>query len=354
MTGSASPLFRRAAFIGIGLIGSSLVRAMRRHGALAGEIVAFDQSEAVRARVAELDLVDRVCASAAEAVTGADLVVLCVPLGAYRAVGEAIAPALAEGVIVTDIGSTKRMVLDVLGPLLPATAQLVPGHPVAGTEKSGPEAGFASMFENRYCILTPAPEADAAAVDAIAALWRGVGAIVEMMDADHHDRVLAVTSHLPHLIAYTIVGTAADLESQLAREQAENGSLIRTHEVIRFSAGGFRDFTRIAGSNPVMWRDIFLNNRGAVLEMLGRFTEDLVALQRAIRFGEGEVLYDWFARTREIRRGVIEMGQAGSFNPLETEAAAPGATSPATEQAAAPAGSADAPTGQAAGARQGR
>ena len=353
MTGQGAPLFRRAAFIGIGLIGSSLARAMRRHGALAGEIVAFDQADAVRARLVELDLVDRVHPSAAEAVAGADLVVLCVPLGAYRAVGEAIAPALADGAIVTDIGSTKRMVLDVLGPLLPATAHLVPGHPVAGTEKSGPENGFASMFENRYCILTPAVDADAGAVEKVAALWRGVGAIVEMMEADHHDRVLAVTSHLPHLIAYTIVGTAADLESQLAREQAENGSLIRTHEVIRFSAGGFRDFTRIAGSNPVMWRDIFLNNRGAVLEMLGRFTEDLVALQRAIRFGEGDVLHDWFARTREIRRGVIEMGQAGSFNPLETDAQA-AATSPATEPAAEPEGSATAPTGRQAAARRGR
>lgn len=312
-----SPVFGRIALIGIGLIGSSLARAIKRHGGLCRELVACDASEEALRTAFRLGIVDQTFLDPAAAARGADLVMLCAPLGAYAAIGKAIAPALHAGAIVSDIGSTKRIVFETLEPLLPKGVHLIPGHPVAGTEKSGPENGFANMFENRYCILTPEHDADTAALDKVKALWQGTGAIVELMDATHHDRVLAITSHLPHLIAYTIVGTAADLESQLAREQIQESGLVRTHEVIRFSAGGFRDFTRIAGSNPVMWRDIFLANRDAVLEMLGRFTEDLIGLQRAIRFGDGEELHDWFARTREIRRGVVEMGQAGSFNPLE-------------------------------------
>ena len=330
-----TPLFGRIALIGIGLIGSSLARAIKRHGGLCRELVAADASEDALATAFGLGIVDQTFLDPAAAARGADLVILCSPLGSYEAIGQAIAPALHAGAIVSDIGSTKRVVQERLGPLLPDGVHLIPGHPVAGTEKSGPENGFASLFENRYVILTPARDADPAAVDKVSALWRGTGAIVELMDASHHDRVLAITSHLPHLIAYTIVGTASDLESQLAREEIEETGLVRTHEVIRFSAGGFRDFTRIAGSNPVMWRDIFLANRDAVLEMLGRFTEDLIGLQRAIRFGEGEELYDWFARTREIRRGVVEMGQAGSFNPQEPGQAQGRSPAPNPTEAAA-------------------
>lgn len=320
---SRTPLFRRVAIVGLGLIGSSLARALRARG-LAGSIEGADASAEVRDAALALGLVDRAHAEPGAAARGADLVVIAVPLSAYGPIGAALGPVLEPGAIVTDVGSTKRSVIDALGPHIPAGVHLIPGHPVAGTEKSGPEAGFASLFEDRYCILTPPADTDPAALETLTALWEGVGSTVELMDPDHHDRVLAITSHLPHLIAYTIVGTAADLESQLERERASDSALVRTHEVIRFSAGGFRDFTRIAGSNPVMWRDVFLTNREAVLEMLGRFTEDLVALQRAIRFGQGEVLHDWFADTRAIRQGVVEMRQAGSFNPTEPTSPAPG------------------------------
>jgi cyclohexadieny/prephenate dehydrogenase len=289
--------FERVALIGIGLIGSSLARVLRRDR-LAGEIVACARNQATRDKALELGLADRATEDAAEAVRGADLVVLATPLSAYAAIGARIAPALRAGAIVTDVGSVKQAVIRDLQPSLPASVHFIPGHPVAGTEHSGPEAGFAELFRDRWCILTPLPDTDPAALATLTALWEQAGMRVVTMDPEHHDKVLAMTSHLPHVIAYTIVGTATDLEDSLKSE------------VIKFSAGGFRDFTRIAGSDPVMWRDIFLNNREAVLEMLQRFSEDLTALQRAIRWGEADKLEELFSRTRAIRRSIIEAKQA--------------------------------------------
>ncbi|GAB5470638.1 MAG: prephenate/arogenate dehydrogenase family protein [Rhodospirillales bacterium] len=299
-------LFDKVAFLGMGLIGSSLALAIRRHG-LAGEIVATARSEATREKALALGLADRVYESVAETVADADLVVLATPVGAYAALAEAMGPALRPGAIVTDVGSVKLAVLRDVGPHIPSGVHLLPGHPVAGSEASGPEAGFAELFEHRYCILTPPPGSDERAVERLSQLWQACGSMVEVMEPAHHDRVLAITSHLPHLIAYTIVGTATNLEES------------QQDEVIRYSAGGFRDFTRIAASDPVMWRDVFLNNRDAVLEMLQRFTEDLTALQRAIRWGEGEVLEKHFTETRAIRRSIVEAGQAGRFDPREPE-----------------------------------
>ncbi len=291
------PLFERIAVIGVGLIGSSLARVVRRDG-LARHVAACARTEATLAKAAELDLADSFTADPAAAVEDADLVVLATPHGVYRAIAEAIAPQLKPGAIVTDVGSVKGAAIRDIAPHVPEGVHFVPGHPVAGTEHSGPEAGFDTLFAGRWCILTPPPGTDEGAVERVAELWRRAGMTVELMDAGHHDAVMAITSHLPHLIAYTIVGTATDLEEHLKGE------------VIKFSAAGFRDFTRIAASDPVMWRDIFLNNREAVLEMLGRFSEDLTALQRAIRRGEGEVLHELFTRTRAIRRGVVEAEQA--------------------------------------------
>jgi cyclohexadieny/prephenate dehydrogenase len=293
---ASKPHFRRIALIGVGLIGSSLARVIRREN-LADEVVGVARSEASRKRILELGLVDRAEADPAVAVEGADLVVLALHLGGYEAVGAAIAPRMAEGAIVTDVGSAKRAVIDRLGALLPAHAHLVPGHPVAGTEHSGPDAGFAELFQDRWCILTPDAGTDAAAVERVAGMWRAGGMMVEIMDAEHHDLVLALTSHLPHAIAYTIVGTASELEGDLKSE------------VIKFSAGGFRDFTRIAATNPEFWRDVFLANRDAILEVLARFTEDLTALRKALRQGDGEALHEMFLRTHEIRRGIIAAGQ---------------------------------------------
>jgi cyclohexadieny/prephenate dehydrogenase len=292
----APPRFDKIAIIGIGLIGSSLARVVRLHG-LAGHIAVCARSHASLDTARALGIADSTTTDPRQVVDGADLVMLCTPLGAYAAVAEAMAPALRAGCVVSDVGSVKQCVIRDVGPHLPDGVHLVPGHPVAGTEHSGPEAGFAELFEHRFCILTPPTGADPAAVERVAAVWRQAGMKVEVMAAQHHDRVLAITSHLPHLIAYTIVGTATDLEEHLKLE------------VVKFSAGGFRDFTRIAASDPVMWRDIFLNNRDAVLEMLGRFSEDLTALQRAIRWGEAQPLQDHFTRTREIRRGVLAAGQ---------------------------------------------
>jgi cyclohexadieny/prephenate dehydrogenase len=291
------PLFDRVALIGIGLVGSSLARVLRRDG-LAGEIVACARRQATLDTVTRLALADRVTADPAEAAAGADLVVLSTPLSAYAEIGRRVAPALKPGAVVSDVGSVKAAAIRDLAPLLPPGVHLVPAHPVAGTEHSGPESGFAEMFADRWCILTPLPDGDAAALDRVTRMWQSAGMKVVTMDAEHHDMVLAITSHLPHLIAYTIVGTATDLEETLKSE------------VIKFSAGGFRDFTRIAASDPVMWRDISLANREAVLEMLQRFTEDLTALQRAIRWGEGDKLQDLFTRTRTIRRSIIEAKQA--------------------------------------------
>ena len=314
MTGT--PIFGRVAIVGIGLIGSSLARALRANG-LAGHVAVFDASAAARATTEKLGFADSVHDTLAGAVAGAGLVVLAVPPGAFAAVGGELGPLLGPGVIVTDVASTKRSVIEALAPLLPGGVALVPGHPIAGTEHSGPESGFAELFRQRWCILTPPPGTDRAAVDRVAEMWRRIGSDVEFMDADHHDRVLAITSHLPHLIAYTIVATAADLEDQLGAssrpKDAGTDDVVTTAEVIRYSASGFRDFTRIAASDPVMWRDVFLNNKDAVLEMLGRFTEDLTALQRAIRWGDGDELQRVFTRTRDIRRGVIEARQAGRF-----------------------------------------
>jgi len=308
--------FQTVALIGLGLIGSSLGRVIKRDG-LAATVVGSARTQATLDKALELGFVDRVHADPLDAVRDADLVVLCSPPGSFAAIAERMAPGLKPGAIVSDAGSTKVSAIEAIAPHLPAGVHLVPGHPVAGTENSGPDAGFPELFARRFCILTPPDGTDAAAVAAVRRFWEACGSTVEIMDAHHHDRVLAITSHLPHLIAYAIVGTASDLEGQLKREAAGSEELVQTREVIKYSAGGFRDFTRIAGSDPVMWRDVFLNNKEAVLEMLGRFSEDLVALQRAIRWGDGGALEDWFTRTREIRRGVVEMHQAGSFSPLE-------------------------------------
>ena len=285
---------RYLAIVGLGLIGSSIARAVAE--ALPEVMVTgFDADDGVRARAAGLGLAD-VKESAAAAVAGAELVILCVPVGAMAAAAGSIAGALAPGAIVSDVGSAKAAVSAALRGALPG-ARIVPAHPVAGTEKSGPEAGLAALFRGRWCILTPDDDAAAEDVARLAAFWTALGAKVEIMDAAHHDLVLAVTSHLPHLIAYTIVGTASDLEK------------VTESEVIKYSAGGFRDFTRIAASNPTMWRDIFLANRGAVLDMLQRFSEDLTLLQRAIRSGDGDTLFDLFTRTRAIRREIVDQGQ---------------------------------------------
>jgi cyclohexadieny/prephenate dehydrogenase len=290
-------LFDRVALIGIGLIGSSLARALRRDSPET-EIVACARRSETLATVRRLELADMTTDDPAQAVEGADLVVVATPLSAYADIGERIGSVLREGAILTDVGSVKQAVIRDLLPHVPEGVEFVPGHPVAGTEHSGPEAGFAELFRDRWCILTPLPETAPAAVAAIGGMWETCGMRVIKMSADHHDKVLAMTSHLPHLIAYTIVGTATNLEESLKSE------------VIEFSASGFRDFTRIAASDPVMWRDIFLNNREAVLEIVQRFTEDLTALQRAIRWGEGDKLQELFTRTRAIRRSIIEAKQA--------------------------------------------
>ena len=289
-------LFARIALIGAGLIGSSLARIARRQG-LAGHIAVSARTQGTLDKALELGFADSVSLDAAEAAEDADLVVLCTPLGAYGSIAETLAPALKSGAIVSDVGSCKKIMFTDVAPHLGEGVHMVPGHPVTGTEHSGPEAGFAELFENRWCILTPGVDTDAAAVERVSELWRRAGMTVETMDVAHHDQVLALTSHLPHLIAYTIVGTATDLGDELKKE------------AFKFSAGGFRDFTRIAASDPVMWRDIFLNNKDALLDVLGRFTEDLTALQRAISRGEEKALEDHFTRTRDIRRGIIDAKQ---------------------------------------------
>ena len=289
-------MFNRLALIGMGLIGSSIARAARAQGVVK-TIVATARSPQTRQRVKELGIADEVVDNNAAAVKDADLVIVCIPVGASGAVAKEIGAQLKPGAIISDVGSVKGAVLRDMAPHLPKGVHFIPGHPVAGTEYSGPDAGFAELFVNRWCIVTPPPSADPAAIERVSELWRRVGADVEIMDPAHHDLVLAVTSHLPHLIAYTIVGTASDLED------------VTQSEVIKYSAGGFRDFTRIAASDPTMWRDVFLSNREAVLDMLQRFTEDLTSLQRAIRWGKGDELFDLFTRTRAIRRSIIDQGQ---------------------------------------------
>jgi cyclohexadieny/prephenate dehydrogenase len=288
-------MFQSVAIVGLGLIGSSIARATRE--VLPGvRLSGFDADPEIRRRARDLGFLDALPDLAEEAVAGADLVILCVPVGAMGAAARAIAPTLAEGAIVSDVGSSKAAVAEELRQALPG-ATIIPGHPIAGTENSGPEAGFATLFKGRWCILTPEADAPREAVERLSAFWSALGAKVEAMDARQHDLTLAVTSHLPHLIAFTIVGTARELEN------------VTEGEVIKYSAGGFRDFTRIAASNPTMWRDIFLSNKDAVLDVLDRFRGDLAGLEDAIKRGDGEALHDWFSRTRAIRRAIIDQGQ---------------------------------------------
>lgn len=291
-----SQVYDRVALIGLGLIASSMFWAMKRSG-LAGEVSGYARSAETRDTARRIGLCDQVCDSVAEAVKGADLVVLCVPVGAMGAVAEEMAPYLKPGATVSDVGSVKGAVIEAVGPHIPEGVNFIPAHPLAGTEHSGPESGFAELFQNRWSLIVPHGDPSPEAVEKLRALWVGMGANVEEMEADHHDLVLAVTSHTPHLIAYTMVGVADDLRR------------VTDSEVIKYSAAGFRDFTRIAASDPTMWRDVFLTNKDATLEILGRFTEELFALQRAIRTGDGQELFDYFTRTRAIRRGIIEAGQ---------------------------------------------
>jgi cyclohexadieny/prephenate dehydrogenase len=296
MTDQTKPMFGRIALVGIGLIGSSLARVVRREK-LADHIAISTRSASTLRRAEELGLGDSYHTDAAEAVEGADLVIVSVPVGASGTVAQAIAGALKPSAIVTDVGSTKRSVIDQMAPHVPHGVHFIPGHPIAGTEYSGPDSGFAALFEDRWCILTPLPDTDAAALDKLKAFWRACGSNLDEMDPDHHDRVLAVVSHLPQLISYNIVGTASDLET------------VTESEVIKYSASGFRDFTRLAASDPTMWRDVCLHNKEAILEMLARFSEDLASMQRAIRWADGDKLFDLFTRTRHVRKSIIEAGQ---------------------------------------------
>ncbi len=293
-----APLFRRLALLGVGLIGGSVARIAKERGELAEEIVANARTQGTLDRVMELGIADRVELYPARAVSGADCVMLCAPVGAFADLAAAIAPHLAPGAILTDVGSTKQSVIRDVGPLVPEGIHFVPAHPLAGTEHSGPDSGFSTLFENRWTLLTPPPGTDPAAVERVAELWRRCGSMVELMEPAHHDRVLAIVSHLPHLLAFTICGTADDLADESRQE------------VLRFAASGFRDFTRIAASDPTMWRDVFLNNREALLEMLARFVEDAQAMARAVRWGDGDYIEDKVERGRKIRRGLIELKQA--------------------------------------------
>lgn len=311
MSSAITPMFNRVALIGIGLIGSSLSHAMRRAG-MAKEIVGHAKTATTRDTALRLGLVSKVYENPGDAAAGADLVIMCAPVGACGALAKAMQPYLAPGAILTDVGSVKAAIVRDCEAYVPKGVHFIPGHPIAGTEHSGPESGFATLFDDRWCVLTPVYGTDTSAVEKLRAFWEACGSRVEIMTAEHHDMVLAITSHLPHLIAYNIVNTAAHLER------------VTDSEVIKFSAGGFRDFTRIAASDPTMWRDVFLNNKEAVLEMLGRFSEDLTMLQRAIRFGDGDTLFDMFTKSRAIRRGVVEAGQdtGGSAEFYKARAAA--------------------------------
>ncbi len=300
------PLFGRLVIVGLGLIGSSLARVATERRTLCRELVATDASAAVLARVTALGIADRVEPDLAEAVRGADCVVLAAPVGAFASIAATMAPALSPGTIVTDTGSTKVSVIRDVAPLLPAGVRFVPGHPMAGTEYSGPDSGFSTLFDGRWALLTPLPGGDAAAVEITAEFWRRCGSMVDIMTPSHHDRVVAIVSHLPHLLAFTICGTADDL----AQGGEGEGEEATRPEVLKYAASGFRDFTRIAASDPVMWRDVFLNNREALLEMLARFTEDAQAMARAVRWGDGGYIEDKIERGREIRRSLIELNQA--------------------------------------------
>ncbi|MHC9235157.1 prephenate/arogenate dehydrogenase family protein [Pseudooceanicola sp. 502str34] len=293
---AAAPVYPKLALIGLGLIASSIAWATQR-GQVAGEIIGYDRDPGVRETARRIGLCHTVAGTAAEAVADADLVIFCVPVGAMGAVAEEIGGALKPGATVSDVGSVKKSVIDAVGPHIPEGVHFVPAHPLAGTEHSGPEAGFAELFDNRWCLIVPSEGSDAEAITTLRRFWEGLGANVDEMDAEHHDLVLAVTSHTPHLIAYTMVGVADDLRR------------VTDSEVIKYSAAGFRDFTRIAASDPTMWRDVFLSNKEATLSILQRFTEELFRLQRAIRRDDGDLLFDYFTRTRAIRRGIIEAGQ---------------------------------------------
>lgn len=292
----SDPLFEKIALIGIGLIGSSLARVIRREG-LARHIAISTRSAQTLARAEELGLGDSYSTDAKLAVKDADLIIVSVPVGSSGAVARDIASALKPGAILTDVGSTKASVIAQMQPYIPEGVHFIPGHPLAGTEKSGPDAGFADLFENRWCIFTPLPDTDLVALEKLSEFWRRCGSNIDTMDPEHHDMTLAIVSHLPHIIAYNIVGTADDLEA------------VTKSEVIKYSASGFRDFTRLAASDPTMWRDVCLHNKDAILEMLARFSEDLASLQRAIRWGDGDKLFEMFTRTRAIRRSIIEAGQ---------------------------------------------
>lgn len=288
--------FEKVALLGLGLIASSLAHAMRQKG-LAKRISGHARTEETRKVALEIGLVDEVHADAKDAVIGADLVILCAPIGACGTLAKEIGPHLKKGAILTDVGSVKGAIVRDCGPHVPHGVHFIPGHPIAGTEQSGPRSGFAELFQGRWCILTPLPDTDPAALTKLQEFWQACGSNVDIMNYEHHDLVLAITSHLPHLIAYNTVATAADLEE------------VTNSEVVKYSASGFRDFTRIAASDPTMWRDVFLNNKDAVLEMLGRFTEELAVLQRAVRWGDGDTLFNLFTRAREVRRGIIAAGQ---------------------------------------------
>lgn len=289
-------LYDQITIIGLGLIGSSIARGIKEQK-LTNKLVGYDANPGYQASIQKLGLVDNLAGTLIDAVQDADLIILATPVGAYSEIGAEIGSHIKSGATLTDVGSIKNAVFDMLGKYISDDVHFIPAHPVAGTEKSGPEAGFSALFHDRWAILTPSPNANQGAIDKLSEFWKALGSDVEIMDAAHHDKVLAITSHVPHLIAYNIVGTARDLEE------------VTKSEVIKFSAGGFRDFTRIAASDPVMWRDVFLNNKEAVLEMLGRFSEDLTALQRAIRWGDGEALHDMFVKTRRIRKQIIDAGQ---------------------------------------------
>lgn len=302
--------YKHVALIGLGLIASSISHAMRRAG-MEARITGYARSAPTRREAQDLGIAE-VFPTIAEAVKDADLVILCTPVGAMGEVAAEMKMHLARGATVSDVGSVKASVIEAVLPHLPSDVHFIPAHPIAGTEHSGPSAGFASLFDHRWCLLTPLPDSDAAAVERLSGFWRALGARVDAMEPDHHDLVLAVTSHVPHLIAFTVVGVADDL------------SRVTESEVVNYSAAGFRDFTRIAASDPVMWRDVFLSNKEATLEILGRFTEELFALQRAIRLGDGAQLRDYFARTREIRRGIVEAGQDTSAADFGRGASEPG------------------------------
>ena len=294
----AEPLFKRVALIGIGLIGSSIARAAKEFEGLATEIVVNARSQKSLDRVAELGFADRCEIDPTKAVAGADCVILCSPVGTYAELAERIAPALMPGAILTDVGSTKQSVVRDVGPFVPEGVHFIPAHPIAGTEFSGPDSGFATLFQGRWCLLTPLPGTDEAAIRKLRDFWELMGAQTAIMDAAHHDRMIAIVSHLPHLIAFTICGTADDLADETRQE------------VLQYAASGFRDFTRIAASDPVMWRDVFLNNREALLEMLARFTEDAQAMARAVRWGDTNYIEDKINRSRKIRQSLIELKQA--------------------------------------------